>query len=56
MSATVMAVADELASAAELVTGKLERCPVVLIRGYAYNRAEGHAREMVMDPSRDLFR
>jgi coenzyme F420-0:L-glutamate ligase/coenzyme F420-1:gamma-L-glutamate ligase len=56
MSATVMAVADELASAAELVTGKLDRTPVVVIRGYAYDHAAGHARDMVMDPNRDLFR
>lgn len=56
MSATVMAIADELASAAELVTGKLDRCPVVVIRGYAYDHADGRARDVVMDPSRDLFR
>jgi coenzyme F420-0:L-glutamate ligase/coenzyme F420-1:gamma-L-glutamate ligase len=56
MSATVMAVADELASAAELVTGKLERCPFALVRGYAYRRAEGGARELIMDPATDLFR
>lgn len=56
MSATVMAIADELASAAELVTGKLERCPFVVVRGYAYDRREGSAREVVLEPERDLFR
>lgn len=56
MNATVMAVADELAASAELVTGKLDRTPVVVIRGYAYDHAAGHARDMVMDPNRDLFR
>ena len=56
MHATVMAVADELASAAELVTGKLQRCPFVVIRGYAYDRREGRAQQIIMEPARDLFR
>lgn len=56
MSATVIAVADELASAAELVMGKVESCPVAIVRGYPYTRAEGSSREMVMDPARDMFR
>jgi coenzyme F420-0:L-glutamate ligase/coenzyme F420-1:gamma-L-glutamate ligase len=56
MSATVMAVADELAAAAELVMGKLERCPFAVVRGYAYQPADGHAREIVMDEATDLFR
>lgn len=56
MSATVMAVADELASAAELVTGKLDRCPFVVVRGYGFQRREGHARDMIMDSTMDLFR
>ncbi len=56
MSATVIAVADELASAAELVMGKLEACPVALVRGYPYTAAEGTAQELVIDPTRDMFR
>ncbi|GAC1448132.1 MAG: coenzyme F420-0:L-glutamate ligase [Ktedonobacterales bacterium] len=56
MSATVMAVADELAAATELVTGKLDRCPFAIVRGYAYQRAEGSARDIIMDPALDLFR
>lgn len=56
MSATVMAVADELASAAELVTGKVDRCPFVIVRGYPYDRRAGSARDIIMDPERDLFR
>ena len=56
MSATVMAVADELAAATELVTGKLDRCPFAIVRGYTYQRAEGSAREIIMDPALDLFR
>jgi coenzyme F420-0:L-glutamate ligase / coenzyme F420-1:gamma-L-glutamate ligase len=56
MSATVMAVADELAAASELVTGKLDRCPFVLVRGYSYRRGEGGVWEMLLDPATDLFR
>jgi len=49
-------VADELASAAELVTGKLERIPAALIRGYRFEAGWGRGRDMVRDPDRDLFR
>jgi len=53
---STLAVADELAAAAELVHGKLDRVPVAIIRGYAYPRGEGSARELVRDPEKDLFR
>jgi coenzyme F420-0:L-glutamate ligase/coenzyme F420-1:gamma-L-glutamate ligase len=58
LSVTVLAVADELASAAELVMQKLDARPVVLIRGYLppTDAPPGTARDLVMDPSRDLFR
>lgn len=56
MSSTVIAVADELASAAELVMGKVEACPVAIVRGYQYEKAEGAGQDLVMDPSRDMFR
>ena len=53
---SVMAVADELAATAELLAGKTEARPVALIRGYAYPAGDGAARELVMEPERDLFR
>jgi len=53
---STLAVADELAAAAELVHGKLDRVPVAIIRGYAYARGEGSARELVRHAERDLFR
>jgi coenzyme F420-0:L-glutamate ligase/coenzyme F420-1:gamma-L-glutamate ligase len=56
MSATVMAVADELAAASELVTGKVEQCPFALIRGYPFARGEGTVRETIMDERMDMFR
>ena len=51
-----MAVADELASAAELVMGKMSRIPAALIRGYAYDQADGSARQLVRPRVKDLFR
>jgi len=56
LRATVIAVADEIASAAELVMGKLARRPVAIVRGYAYQPGDGNARALVMEPERDLFR
>jgi coenzyme F420-0:L-glutamate ligase/coenzyme F420-1:gamma-L-glutamate ligase len=56
LQASVLAVADEIAAATELVMGKLEHIPVAIVRGYAYRPAEGSGRELRMDPSRDMFR
>jgi coenzyme F420-0:L-glutamate ligase/coenzyme F420-1:gamma-L-glutamate ligase len=56
LQATVLAVADELAGAAELVMGKLDAMPVAIVRGYAYTPGAGSARELLRDPSQDLFR
>jgi coenzyme F420-0:L-glutamate ligase / coenzyme F420-1:gamma-L-glutamate ligase len=57
LHATVIAVADELAGAAELVRGKLNRVPAAVVRGFGFEpSAEGTARELVIPPDRDLFR
>jgi|TARA_B100002003_G_scaffold9372_3_gene8159 coenzyme F420-0:L-glutamate ligase/coenzyme F420-1:gamma-L-glutamate ligase len=56
LSATNMAVADEIASASELVMGKLNKIPVVVVRGYKYEAGKGSARKLVRKVSRDLFR
>lgn len=53
---TIMAVADELASTAELVAGKTDARPVALIRGYDYPKGHGSGRDLVLDPEKDLFR
>lgn len=54
---TTIAVADELAATAELVTGKLLGVPVALIKGYPYERMEdADSRTIVRDPDKDLFR
>jgi coenzyme F420-0:L-glutamate ligase/coenzyme F420-1:gamma-L-glutamate ligase len=56
LRATVMATADELASAAELAMGKLDGVPVVLVRGYEYPQGEGKATDLVRAPELDMFR
>lgn len=56
LQASILAVGDELASAAELVMGKTAGVPVALVRGYPYTPAEGNARGLVRDPQMDLFR
>ena len=58
MRATVIAVADELASAADLAGGKVEQRPVVLVRGYGYPPPadpERGATALVMPREQDLF-
>ena len=52
---TVIAVADEIASAAHLVSGKLARIPVTVVRGLDV-RGEGLATDIPVPPERDLFR
>jgi coenzyme F420-0:L-glutamate ligase/coenzyme F420-1:gamma-L-glutamate ligase len=56
MKATVRAVADELASAAELTLGKRSGRPVAVVRGAAFARGEGSIRDVLMPASLDLFR
>lgn len=56
LHASIIAVADELAAAAELVMGKIDRVPVALIRGYQYTPAEGTVRELLRDSATDMFR
>jgi len=53
---STMAVADELAGAAEPVMGKLSRVPVAIVRGLAFEPGAGTAQELIRPPERDLFR
>jgi len=55
MSATVIAIADELASAADLAGGKVEQRPVVVVRGYGWRPSDADASVLVMERERDLF-
>lgn len=54
--ATVMAVADEIASAAGLVMEKTDAIPAVIVRGYEFEKGRGGAREIIRKPEDDLFR
>jgi coenzyme F420-0:L-glutamate ligase/coenzyme F420-1:gamma-L-glutamate ligase len=56
LEASVLAVADELAAAAELVMGKTAGIPVAIVRGYPYERGSGTGRDLLMPTERDLFR
>jgi coenzyme F420-0:L-glutamate ligase / coenzyme F420-1:gamma-L-glutamate ligase len=56
MRTTVRAVADELASAAELALGKTAARPVALVRGANPPLGEGTIRDLVMARENDLFR
>jgi coenzyme F420-0:L-glutamate ligase/coenzyme F420-1:gamma-L-glutamate ligase len=55
LHATVIAVADEVAGAAQLVSGKLGRVPVTIVRGLDL-RGEGRATDIPVPPELDLFR
>jgi F420-0:gamma-glutamyl ligase len=61
MRSTIVALADQICSAAELAAGKTSRQPVVLVRGidsaaFASERAGTVAHDVVMPPEMDLFR
>jgi coenzyme F420-0:L-glutamate ligase / coenzyme F420-1:gamma-L-glutamate ligase len=55
LKATMIAVADEVAGAAQLVSGKLGRVPVTIVRGLDL-RGEGRATDIPVPPEMDLFR
>ena len=53
---TMMATADEVASAAELVMGKVDGVPAVLVRGLPPAEGDGCAADLLRPPERDIFR
>src|SRR5881396_680133 len=57
LQATILALDDELASAAEPVMGKLDRVPAAIVRGLALPPDDGSgSKALLRDPARDLFR
>lgn len=56
LQATILAIADELASAAEPVMGKLDRIPAAVVRGLDLAAGEEGSKPLLRDPARDLFR
>ncbi|HEU4399578.1 MAG TPA: coenzyme F420-0:L-glutamate ligase, partial [Actinomycetota bacterium] len=56
LEVTEVAVADEVAAAADLVKGKASRVPAALLRGVPRPKGDGSARDLVRPPADDLFR
>jgi coenzyme F420-0:L-glutamate ligase/coenzyme F420-1:gamma-L-glutamate ligase len=56
LKASVEAIADELACAAGLVCGKLNRAPACIVRGFSYESAAGGIAALLRPPANDLFR
>lgn len=56
LSATVLAIADEIAASSGLLMRKTSRIPVVVMRGYYFDHGEGSARQLIRPRERDLFR
>jgi coenzyme F420-0:L-glutamate ligase / coenzyme F420-1:gamma-L-glutamate ligase len=56
LQATILAIADELAGAAEPVMGKLDRIPAAIVRGLPLAPSEEGSKALLRDPARDLFR
>src|SRR5208337_203455 len=56
LNVTQMAVADELASAAELVMRKSDGVPVAIVRGCDYAQGKGSVRDLIRPEQEDLFR
>lgn len=56
MQASVLAIGDEIAAAAELVMGKIDRVPVAVVRGVTYEASESSASTLIRPAAKDLFR
>jgi coenzyme F420-0:L-glutamate ligase/coenzyme F420-1:gamma-L-glutamate ligase len=56
LHATLLAVADELAGAAELVMGKISGIPAAVIEGFRFNPVAGSGSELIRAAEEDLFR
>jgi coenzyme F420-0:L-glutamate ligase/coenzyme F420-1:gamma-L-glutamate ligase len=56
LKVSLIAIADELASAAELVMGKTDNVPVAIIRGYELKISSQGSKKLLRQPSKDLFR
>ena len=56
LHASLEAIADELAAAAGLICGKLNRAPACIVRGFPYEPARGRVRDLLRSAANDLFR
>ena len=56
MQVTAIAIADEICSASELVIGKIQKCPIAVIRNYNFSSSTAKIQEMLRSDHDDLFR
>jgi coenzyme F420-0:L-glutamate ligase/coenzyme F420-1:gamma-L-glutamate ligase len=56
MQVTAIAVADEICSASELVMGKVQKCPIVILRNYNFSFSDAKIQKMLRLDHDDLFR
>ena len=56
MQVTAIAVADEICSASELVMGKIQKCPVAIVRNYNFSFSDAKIQKLLRSEHDDLFR
>ena len=56
MQVTAIAIADEICSATELVMGKVQRCPIAIVRNYNFNFSNEKIQKLLRSEHEDLFR
>ena len=56
MQVTAIAVADEICSASELVMGKVQKCPIAIVRNYDFSYSDVKIQKMLRSDHDDLFR
>lgn len=56
MRVSAIAIADEISSAAELVMGKISKCPVAIVRDYPFSNSDISSNVLIRQENEDLFR
>lgn len=56
LKASIEAIADEVACAAGMICGKLNRIPACIVRGFAYESGKSRVKDLLRPPAADLFR
>jgi coenzyme F420-0:L-glutamate ligase/coenzyme F420-1:gamma-L-glutamate ligase len=56
MQVTAIAIVDEICSATELVMGKVEKCPIAIVRNYNFNFSDAKIQKLLRSKHDDLFR
>jgi len=56
MQVTAIAIVDEICAATELVMGKVEKCPVAIVRNYKFDLSDTKIQNLLRPKHEDLFR